>query len=50
MLAPLMPFLVLLVIALIFGVIPMEATLKRVGYILIGIAAIYLLLQFLHLV
>lgn len=49
MFAPLLPFLVLLVVALIFSYIPMEPTLKKVGYVVIGIAAIYLLLRFLQL-
>lgn len=40
------PFIVLLVIALIFQFIPMEGQLKRIGYIIIGIIAIVLLLRF----
>lgn len=40
------PFIVLLIIALIFNYIPMEARLKQIGYIVIGIIAIVLLLRF----
>ncbi len=40
------PFIVLLIIALIFQFIPMEAQLKRIGYIIIGIIAIVMLLRF----
>lgn len=40
------PFIVLLVIALIFNFIPMEAKLKQIGYIVIGIIAIVMLLRF----
>lgn len=40
------PFIVLLIVALIFNYIPMEAGLKRIGYIVIGVIAIILLLKF----
>jgi hypothetical protein len=40
------PFVVLLIVALIFNYIPMEARLKQIGYIVIGIVAIVLLLRF----
>ncbi len=40
------PFIVLLIVALIFNFIPMEAKLKQIGYIVIGIIAIVLLLKF----
>jgi len=40
------PFLVLLIIALIFNFIPMDGQLKRIGYIIIGVVAIILLLKF----
>ena len=40
------PFIVLLIIALIFNFIPMEARLKQIGYIIIGIIAIVMLLRF----
>ena len=46
MLAPLMPFLILLIVALIFSYIPMEDTLKKIGFLIIGIVAIVLLLKF----
>ncbi len=49
MLNSLLPFLALLIVALIFNVIPMEETLKRVGYIVIGVVAVILLLKFLPL-
>ncbi len=49
MLQPILPFLVLLIVAIIFGYIPMNSTLRSVGYLIVGIAAIVLLLQFLHL-
>lgn len=39
------PFIVLLVVALIFSYIPMEGNLKRIGYIIIGIVAIFMLLK-----
>ncbi len=44
------PFIVLLIVALIFNYIPMDAQLKRIGYIIIGIIAIVLLLKFAGLV
>ena len=40
------PFIVLLIIALVFNYIPMEGQLKRIGNIIIGIIAIILLLRF----
>ena len=40
------PFIVLLVVALIFNYIPMDAMIKRIGYIVIGIVALVLLLRF----
>lgn len=40
------PFIVLLIVALIFNYIPMDGKLKRIGYIIIGIVAIVLLLRF----
>lgn len=40
------PFIVLLIVALIFNYIPMDGQLKRIGYIVIGIVAIVLLLKF----
>ena len=40
------PFIVLLIIALIFSYIPMEGKLKQIGYIIIGIIAIVLLRRF----
>lgn len=40
------PFIVLLIIALIFNYIPMDGRLKRIGYIVIGIVAIVMLLRF----
>lgn len=40
------PFVVLLIVALIFNYIPMEAQLKRIGYIVIGVIALILLLRF----
>lgn len=40
------PFIVLLVVALIFNFIPMDGQIKRIGYIIIGIIAIVLLLRF----
>ncbi len=41
------PFLVLLVIALIFNFIPMDGKLKQIGYIIIGIIALVMLLKLL---
>ncbi|HLD71645.1 MAG TPA: hypothetical protein VI873_03465 [Candidatus Peribacteraceae bacterium] len=40
------PFVVLLIVALIFNYIPMDGKLKHIGYIVIGIVAILLLLRF----
>lgn len=40
------PFVILLIIALIFNYMPMDGQLKRIGYIVIGIIAIILLLRF----
>ncbi len=40
------PFIVLLIVALIFNYIPMDGKLKRIGYIVIGIVAILMLLRF----
>jgi uncharacterized membrane protein YuzA (DUF378 family) len=39
-----LPFLILLIVAIIFNYIPMEGQLKRIGYIIIGIVAIVMLL------
>lgn len=39
------PFIVLLIVALIFNYIPMDGKLKQIGYIIIGIVAIVLLLK-----
>lgn len=39
------PFLVLLVVALIFNFIPMDGKLKQIGYIIIGVVALVMLLQ-----
>ena len=40
------PFIVLLIVALIFNFIPMDGRLKQIGYIVIGIIALVLLLRF----
>ncbi len=40
------PFIVLLIVALIFNYIPMDGKLKQIGYIIIGIVAIVMLLRF----
>lgn len=40
------PFIVLLVVALIFNFIPMDGRFKQIGYIVIGIIALVLLLRF----
>jgi uncharacterized membrane protein YuzA (DUF378 family) len=45
MLKPLLPFLGLLIVAIIFGYIPMEQTMKKIGYLIIGVVAVYLLLK-----
>lgn|GEM_PF-1497166 len=39
------PFIVLLIVAIIFNYIPMEGQLKRLGNIIIGIVAIVMLLR-----
>ena len=40
------PFIVLLIVGLVFSYIPMDGKLKQIGYIIIGIVAIVLLLRF----
>ncbi|MDD5055967.1 MAG: hypothetical protein PHZ00_06925 [Candidatus Peribacteraceae bacterium] len=40
------PFIVLLIVGLIFSFIPMDGQIKRIGYIIIGIIAVVLLLRF----
>ncbi len=40
------PFIILLIVALIFNYIPMDGKLKHIGYIVIGVVAIIMLLQF----
>jgi len=45
-----MPFIVLLVVGLIFNYIPMNGTLKQIGNIVIGVAALIMLLKFLKIV
>lgn len=40
------PFIVLLIVALIFNYIPMDGKLKQIGYIIIGVIGIVLLLKF----
>lgn len=42
-----MPFIVLLVVGLIFNYIPMPSVLKQVGNIVIGVAALIMLFKFL---
>lgn len=44
------PFIVLLIIGVIFTYIPMDGMLKRIGYFIIGIAAIVMLLRFAQIV
>lgn len=39
------PFIILLIVALIFNYIPMDGKIKRIGYIIIGIIAIVMLLK-----
>lgn len=39
------PFLVLLVVVLIFNFIPMDGKLKQIGYIIIGVIALVMLLK-----
>jgi len=39
------PFVVLLIIGLIFNYIPMDGKLKQIGYIIIGIIALVMLLR-----
>ncbi len=39
------PFIVLLIVAVIFNYIPIEGQLKKIGYIIIGIIAIFMLLK-----
>ncbi|MDO8648224.1 MAG: hypothetical protein Q7R81_00390 [Candidatus Peregrinibacteria bacterium] len=40
------PFVVLLVVALIFNYIPMDGKLKQIGFVIIGVVAIIMLLRF----
>ncbi len=44
------PFIVLLIVAVIFTYIPMDGLLKRIGYFIIGLAAIIMLLRFVGIV
>lgn len=44
------PFIVLLIVAIIFNYIPMDGQLKRIGYIVIGVLALIMLLRFAGLV
>lgn len=44
------PFIVLLIVALIFNYIPMDGKLKQIGYIIIGVVAIFMLLRFASIV
>ena len=39
------PFIVLLIVALIFNYIPMDGKLKQIGYIVIGVVALVMLLK-----
>lgn len=41
-----MPFLILLVVALIFKAVPMDGAIKKIGNIIVGVAAIFLLLKY----
>lgn len=41
-----LPFIVLLIVAVIFNYIPMDRKLKQIGYIIIGIVALVMLLRF----
>lgn len=41
-----LPFIVLLIVAVIFNYIPMDGKLKQIGYIIIGIVALVMLLRF----
>lgn len=40
------PFIVLLIVAIVFNYIPMDGQLKRIGYIVIGVLALVMLLRF----
>ena len=44
--AAIAPFVILLIVALIFSYIPMDGKLKQIGYVIIGIVAIVMLLRF----
>ncbi len=50
MLTPLLPFIVLLIVAVIVNYIPMEAIFKRIINIIIGVVALLMILQFAHLI
>ncbi len=39
------PFIILLIIGLIFSYIPMDGRIKHIGYIVIGIVAVVMLLR-----
>lgn len=41
-----LPFVVLLIVGLIFNYIPMDGRLKQVGNLIIGIVAVVMLLRF----
>ncbi len=50
MLAALLPFLVVLVIAIIVSFIPMDGTIRKVIYLIIGVIVLVMVLQFAKLI
>jgi hypothetical protein len=50
MLSALLPFLVLLVVAIIISYIPMDGTIRKVIYLIVGIIALLMVLQFAKLI
>ena len=42
----LMPFIILLLVGLVFSAIPMDGRIKQIGYVVIGIVALLMLLRF----
>jgi len=46
MLSTILPFIILLIVAIVFFSIPMEPVLQRIGGIVIGVVALVMLLQF----
>lgn len=47
-LEPFVPFIILLIVAILVNAIPMDATFKRIINVILGVAAMILVLRFVH--